>query len=495
VTTGTGADRARLAAWIDGDLAAAVPAWLIGRRWFASKSRSVEAVAVADVVWLPTVGPARALVVLDVHTRGTGSTAVDRYCLVLGASPEPLATAIGTLPGEPPLHAVEATTEASAVFALLKGLPDGVSLPGESGGRIDYADATSQAASLGVEIVKPVSAEQSNTSMRIGSSLVLKLFRRLEDGINPQLEIGRFLSASGFPHAPRLHGSLTYRAEGRSSSALGALEGWVDSDGDGWSYLTRRLTSDRSPVSPSGELARDLHQLGATTAEFHAALAADPEDDAFRPVPVTADDESRWRQQVWTQADRTLALVARDHAHWREPAAAIGHGLSGAAPIIAARLQAPPGPPVRFDKIRIHGDFHLGQTLKTRTGFMLIDFEGEPSKPLVVRRQKQCALRDVAGLVRSLDYAAAFVGGNDHERRQARGSAATLRAAFLDGYRTRASALGATYLPAAPAGDTWLWWFELEKALYEVEYEANNRPAWVEIPLQAVARLLGDLPP
>lgn len=495
MTAGTGADRARLASWIAGDLAAALPAWLIKRRWFAGKARSIETVAVADVVWLPTDGPARALVILDVRTAGAGPTTADRYCLVLGVSPEPLATALATLPGEPSLHAVEATTETSAVFALLKGLPDGGALRGESGGRIDYADATSQAASLSDQIVKPLSAEQSNTSMRIGSSLVFKLFRRLEEGINPQLEIGRFLSASGFPHAPRLHGSLTYCAEGRSGSALGALEGWVDSEGDGWSYLTGRLTSDRSPVSPSGALARELRQLGVTTAEFHAALATDHTAEAFRPEEVTAEDTSRWHQQIWTQAERTLALVARDHARWREPAAGIGHGLGDAAQIIAARLRAPAGPPARFNKIRIHGDFHLGQTLKTPNGFMLIDFEGEPSKPLAHRRQKQCALRDVAGLVRSLDYAAGFVGGNDQELRLARDSAATLRAAFLDGYRTRAAALGATYLPPAPAGDTWLWWFELEKALYEVEYEANNRPAWVEIPLQAVARLLGNLPP
>jgi trehalose synthase-fused probable maltokinase len=177
-----------------------------------------------------------------------------------------------------------------------------------------------------------------------------------------------------------------------------------------------------------------------------------------------------------------------------QPSARLAAAVIAAGPGVVRRLPgalASPG----FDKIRIHGDFHLGQTLKTPAGFVIIDFEGEPSKPLVARRQKQCALRDVAGLLRSLDYAAAAARGVAGDDAPEIVPLDALREAFLTGYYAHASGRGVRFLPAdAAARDDWTRLFELEKAFYEVEYELNNRPTWVHIPLGALARLLGAAP-
>jgi trehalose synthase-fused probable maltokinase len=193
----------------------------------------------------------------------------------------------------------------------------------------------------------------------------------------------------------------------------------------------------------------------------------------------------RWRDRIARQAERTFDLMEAQHARWETPAAAIARSLAGARATILERLRGGAGAPIEnCQRIRIHGDFHLGQTLKTADGFVVIDFEGEPTKPLSERRQKQCALRDVAGLLRSIDYARASVGLESSDAVQ------SLRTAYLEGYRSKAATIGARFVPPAASFDAWLFLFELEKALYEVEYEANNRPGWVHIPLAAVRRLL-----
>ncbi len=491
MTLGTATDRADLTAWLGRQLPLVAPAWLPTQRWFGGKTHVIESVAVADVFWLPTDGPARALVVLDVRYGGSapGAPAFDRYALLVGIVADPTGlSSIGRLTGPDERHAVELTTEALAMRALLRGLTTEQHLVGERGGEITYADATPHtrellAADIGGPTVVPVGVEQSNTSVRVGTTHVFKLFRRLEDGDNPQLEIGRFLAGTTFRAAPPLEGSLEYHAPGQSGSALGALEGWVPNAGDGWTYVVAALKQHRGPLAPDNRLLQELRKLGTTSAEFHAALAGDPLVDAFRPEPVTATDRDAWSQQIRAQAAHTSALIARHHHGWAEPAATLGHALKDAEAIVAARLHPlDRTPATTFSKIRTHGDFHLGQTLKTTDGFAIIDFEGEPTKPLAARRRKQCALRDVAGMVRSLDYAAAVAGDPS--------VVGSLTDAFMGGYRARALSLRAPFVPSTPEAEFWMPLFELEKALYEVEYEANNRPDWVLIPLRAVARIL-----
>ncbi len=492
------ADRARLTIWLVQALPAIAPEWLAGQRWFGGKTQAIDTVGVEDVFWLPVDGAARALIVLTVRYAGAARPAADRYAIVAGIARDPGGLpSFGRLPWQPDLHAVETATEDMSIHALLSGLPAGVTLHGDRGGEVIYADTTARANALLCAdpahrpAVVAVGVEQSNTSVRVGSSHVFKLFRRLEAGDNPQLEIGRYLATTPFRAAPPLEGSLVYRAPGQPGCALGALEGWVANQGDGWSYVVAALKNRPHPSAIDDRLNHDLHNLGTTTADFHAALASQSGVEAFRPEPVTVADQADWYQLVRAQAAHTLALVAREHGQWSEPAASLGQSLRDAESIIAGRMQ-PLGHTgaAPFNKIRIHGDFHLGQTLKTQDGFTIIDFEGEPTKALAERRRKQCALRDLAGMVRSLDYAAAVVNGDG----PARATVGDLRHAFIGGYRARAEALGSSFLPPAPAAEAWMQLFELEKALYEVDYEANNRPSWVHIPLGAVARILLESP-
>ena len=186
------------------------------------------------------------------------------------------------------------------------------------------------------------------------------------------------------------------------------------------------------------ELAPDMFLLGTTTADFHAALASDPSSEAFAPEPVTSADVHAWRAGLLAQADRAIALIERHHAQWPDEAAALGRSLLRRRVDLAQRF---PGEDLRsrqgFQKIRVHGDYHLGQTLKTAEGFALIDFEGEPAKSLEDRRRKQCALKDVAGMMRSFEYATQTVVDRAAPAPGARLSASGLREAFMEGYLAR----------------------------------------------------------
>jgi maltose alpha-D-glucosyltransferase/alpha-amylase len=495
--------RDRVTAWLLGEFPGLAQACLPWQRWFGGKARTIEAVDIEDVIWLPLEAPPCALVAIDVRYAKAdhGLAPRERYAMVIGIADDPRGCpTIARLSWQPGLRVIEATTDGLVLHALLRGLPAEARLHGERGGTIVYADASGDARRLltdgpeGLPAIAPVGLEQSNTSVRVGATHVFKLFRRLEDGENPQLEIGRFLMRANFRAVPPLEGSLVYRGPRGDACALGALEGWVDNQGDGWRYMLARLEQSAHEPTAARELAADMRTLGTTTADFHAALASDSHLEAFAPEPVTSQDSHAWRRQVLAQAERTFDLIEQHVAGWPEPAAGLGRSLVDARHTVAQALRGLEGRPLEiFQKIRIHGDFHLGQTLKTPAGFSIIDFEGEPAKPLAERRQKHCVLRDVAGMVRSLEYAAATVRARVRDAAEDAFSVSSLRDAFVGAYRARAMALHATFLPPSPETlDPWLRFFELEKALYEVEYEVNNRPDWIHIPLRAVVRLLTE---
>lgn len=490
----TAADRDRLSLWFRQELPRHLPAWLAQQRWFGGKARVMQDVVVLDIVWLPAAVRPVAVVVVDVCYAPGEPGGCDRCALVLGLSDGPPDGAIARGPGPDAGYVTDQADDGDAVRAVLAGLLGGPAVTGVQGGVLVYADTTPDArqvlAAAAPPLVRPVGAEQSNTSVRVGTTHVFKLFRRLEAGEHPQIEMGRFLALAGFHGVPRLEGSLVFRGADAQESALGVLENWVVNEGDGWRHVLARLAACRSDVHMRAELYADLIALGETTAAFHTALAGETPLAAFAPEAVGTADAALWQHDVEAQAERTFALLGQ------RLATLTPDGVRLAEAVLAARHAAvrdvPAGDDVAaFDRIRIHGDFHLGQTLKTPGGFTIIDFEGEPSKPLVARRQKQCALKDVAGMLRSLDYAAATA---DAAAGGEAGEAAPLpamRQAFLEGYFSHADRHGARYLPAATAArEAWTSLFELEKALYEVEYELNNRPTWVHIPLGALTRLL-----
>ena len=493
----------RLTTWLVTELPVAAPAWLPLQRWFGGKSRAIDRVEVEDLFWLSFEPVCCALLVVEVRyaeagTGGRERSGDERYALVVGIYDDARGgSTIGTIEWQPGLRAVEAGGDGPAVTAVLHGFLTGELLRGARGGLLTYADATHLAklavapSGGGPPAVVPVGLEQSNTSIRLGSSHVFKLFRKLDEGENPQLEIGRFLAGTNFRSAPKLEGSLTYRAPDGRTATLGLLEDWIANGGDGWSHVIKQFEQAARQGSGLEKLAQDMFLLGTTTADFHAALASDPSSEAFAPEPVTPADVHLWRAGLLAQADRAMALIEQHHTRWSDEAAELGRSLLRGRVDVS---QPVPGGDLglgqAFLKIRVHGDYHLGQTLKTAKGFALIDFEGEPARSLQDRRRKQCALKDVAGMMRSFEYATQTVVERMGSAPGAPLSASELRAAFVEGYLGRARTCGATFLPSAP--DTvasWIRFFELEKALYEVEYEVNNRPAWVHIPLRGITRI------
>ncbi len=498
--------RERITAWLFTELPAVAPAWLPLQRWFGGKSRAIDRVEVEDVLWLSFEPLCCALVVIEVRYAEAGTPETrgrERYAMVVGISSDARGcSTIGRIEWQPGLRAVEAGADGPTVLAVLQGFVSGEPVRGARGGLLTYGDVTPVATQAvmpgGAEdgavppSVVPVGLEQSNTSVRLGSSQLFKLFRRLDDGENPQLEIGRFLAKTSFRSAPQLEGSLTYRAPDGRVATLGLVEDWIANSGDGWRYVVAQLERAAREGSGLEELAQDMLLLGTTTADFHAALASDPGSEAFAPEPVTPADLHAWRSGLLAQANRAMALIERHHTRWSDEAGQLGRSLLRGRVDLPQRLSGQDlGPGQAFQKIRVHGDYHLGQTLKTTEGFALIDFEGEPVKSLEGRRRKQCALKDVASMMRSFEYATLTAIERTESAPEATPSASVLREAFVEGYLARARTGGARFLPSAPDSVAfWIGFFELEKALYEVEYEVNNRPAWVHIPLRGVMQIL-----
>ncbi len=310
--------------------------------------------------------------------------------------------------------------------------------------------------------------EQSNTSATVGEHLILKVYRRLEVGENPEMEVGTFLESVGCPVTPRMAGSIRYVSGGGSVAAAAMLQERVTARGDGWSHLLAQLGgADGGPASAVASAA----QIGRVTEQLHASLAARPLDAAFPVRPATHAETQGLLAGAIAQLDAALAATTGGDRH----------RLEALAPRIRAQLEAAFGA-ARVGRVtRIHGDYHLGQLLHTADGFVVIDFEGEPARSLDERRMPQPPERDVAGMLRSLDYAVRSVarGGSAHDL-EPEGWLVEAREAFLGAYASGASwDLDPSLLRA----------FELDKACYEVRYEAANRPDWTWLPLGALERI------
>ncbi|HEU4370239.1 MAG TPA: sugar phosphotransferase [Methylomirabilota bacterium] len=415
-------------------LCEALREWIAGQRWFGGKQRRIRAVAIEDGVALGGGTLWLARVELD-------DGRVDRYAVPLLDGP----------------GVVDALDDPGFCRAQLELIAREERARGARG-EVVAARTRAFPAAIAAE-GRRLAGEQSNTSVVFGDALILKHFRRLAPGINPDIEITRFLTErTDFRHTPRLCGSLEYRDEA-GGWALAMAQELVREARDGWRWLLERLAGGDEALGA-------LDRLGRRTAELHRALASDPRDPAFAPEPVTAADVHGWTDAVQRQLDAARAA------------------LGGAPPAgVPARIDATGlGSLVGAVKQRHHGDFHLGQTLVTgeNADFALIDFEGEPLRPLDERRRKHTPLRDVAGLLRSLGYAAASVPAPEGWEERA-------RRAFLEGYREAAGS--AAFLPRDPADFTRaVAVLEVEKAAYEVVYEAGNRPAWLPIPVRGVIR-------
>jgi trehalose synthase-fused probable maltokinase len=332
---------------------------------------------------------------------------------------------------------------------------------GEAHARIDPA----------TEPVRPMGVEQSNSSVVFGERLALKLFRKLEPGINPDLEMLRFLTAHDYPNIAPLHGWYEYEG-GALAATLGIAQQFIVGGIDGWELALQEI-----PSAPENFLER-IASLGNATARLHCVLASDAGDPAFSPQDPSSEVLNLLKATLDDQLERVFGHLPDD------PSVA---PIAGLEQEVRERITLPSQGPIGGKSIRIHGDYHLGQTLYTQNDWTLLDFEGEPARPLNARRQKRSPLRDVASMLRSFSYATWAVklqrgldAPADFEERA--------RAAFLEAYF---ASVDVALLPTGRAQvDSLLATFELEKALYELQYELDNRPDWVPIPVSGILRLV-----
>jgi len=334
--------------------------------------------------------------------------------------------------------------------------------------------------------------QSTNTSVQIGDRLFLKCYRRLRAGINPEFEIGRFLTeVAHFPHCVPLAGAVEYVSK-HETSTVALLQGYVANQGDGWGYTLEYLKRALEAPVVRGADSKSVHgsylalmqTLATRTGELHRAFAIRSGDPAFEPELLSAEDAEAWKAKVRGEANETFAMLEKSTAESvRQLAARRGEVLK-----LIDACTAPKGPAL---KTRHHGDYHLGQVLIANNDFMIIDFEGEPSRPLSETRRKHSSLRDVAGMLRSFSYAKwsvrAQAGAKDTVALDA--WEADVRRAFLAAYAeaTKGSGLYSSFADVAGL----LRLFELEKVLYELRYEINNRPNWMHVPVSGLAGILG----
>jgi malto-oligosyltrehalose trehalohydrolase len=373
---------------------------------------------------------------------------------------------------------------------------------------------TGQLAHFGADpsgrLIKRNTAEQSNTSVRIGDRAILKVIRKLEEGPHPELEVGRHLTAAGFAAAPALWSWIEIAGTdgGAAGTTLSILQSFVPNEGDGWNWTLERLARAAHHEPDALKAAQGwLRTVARRTAELHRTFAAPSTEPEFRPEPVGAEDLRGWAEAAHATAERALASLGTGHAQGGEDrgnpgAATVGElvaELRAQWPAVMEIIHKLKGLRTTFSRTRHHGDFHLGQVLVSGHDAVIIDFEGEPLRPIAERRAKHAVLRDVAGMLRSFSYAAeaaaralpVTLGADD--RHAALMLFESWRAEVSCGFVNEyfAAMEGASSIPAKRAeAERLLRFFLLEKALYEVSYEMANRPEWVSIPLKGVLDLV-----
>jgi maltose alpha-D-glucosyltransferase/alpha-amylase len=514
-----------------------LPEYLPKQRWFGGKARPIRTTRVVDWARLfdsqsGASQPVLALVEVQ-YERGEPET----YLLTLGlsfgeevdrirqAAPNSILSAIVTREGAGVLR--DGLLDDSACAALL----DLIASAGQAAtrsGLIRATPSTELAAIRGpAEIPLPPrrsSAEQSNTSVLFGDRFILKLFRRQQPGPNPDYEIGKYLLRSNFDGVPPFAGVIEYLPAEGEASTVALLEGLVAHEGDGWKLALEevdRYLENCAPVPFPSEttgsadlfelseqeptpLARDhvgipldyAASLGRRTAGLHLALAQPTDEPAFAPEPMTADDVHNLAADLRRNATRVFEVLKESMARLPDEILDLAALVLGRRRQLLGSFRSLAADDIHALRTRIHGDLHLGQVLRVKSDFVILDFEGEPARPMAERRAKQSPLKDVAGMLRSFGYAAyagliAYTARRPEDLTRLESWAQLWERAnsaeFLRAYRETAK--GAAFLPSGAGFRTLLTAYLLDKALYELSYELNNRPDWVRIPLQGILSL------
>jgi trehalose synthase-fused probable maltokinase len=488
------------------------------QKWYARKGEAVSSVSIHDTVCIPTdtADDRFALLLVDV-TSASATNHPDCYVIPVAIDSDADIEPAETLLFDDDHAVLECSGDPEFWQSVLKQTEP---LIAESGSKLLFIPgaATNELDSLANSQITVSAAEQSNTAATLGHWGFLKLFRRVEPGLNPDIEIGRFLTTTA-PHVatPQLLGTLELHSDTSDEPiCLGVLLEQVHAESDAWQFTLNSLAdfwqrvADTAADWPAEKIESEadasslaeqigpyldaVRLLGRRTAELHSALAAGS-NDAFRPEPLKATAISEQRDRVAVELAETCRLlressIGNDSASLAEQLLAVGNARLDE---ITQELKGLHG----VSLIRVHGDYHLGQVLRTHDDFVIIDFEGEPDRPLAERNEKRCSLKDVAGMIRSLHYAsnAASVGllpcpapsivAPETWQKQ---WYAICRSAFLDSYFDSLTARGITPRDAA-ATESLLDLFVVEKALYELRYEINHRPDWIAIPLAGLNEL------
>jgi maltose alpha-D-glucosyltransferase/alpha-amylase len=511
-----------------------LPEYLPKQRWFGGKARPIRKTKVVD--WTRLADSPLVLALVDVqYERGDPDT----YFLTLGmsfdadaeklrqAAPNSILSSVISHEGFGVLH--DGMLDDSACAALLTLVATAGQLSCRHGS-IRGVPSTKFAAMRESAAVPLVvhwsSAEQSNTSILYGDRFILKLFRRQQPGPNPDYEIGRYLTeVAHFDGVPPLAGAIEYVAAEGESSTLAMLQGLVANEGDGWKLTLEELDryfENCAPVSFPSEvetpedvislsehdptqLARDhvgialdsAARLGRRTAELHLALARPRDNPTFSPEPLTVHDLQTLASELRRNATRVFDLLKESMAQLPDETLDLAGLVLGRRRQLLESFGLLGQESLQAQRIRVHGDYHLGQVLRVKTDHVILDFEGEPARPMAQRRAKQSPLKDVAGMLRSFGYAA-YAGLITYTARRpedldrleswARLWERSASAEFLRAYRETTE--GAAFLPrVADDFRKLLAAYLLDKALYELSYELNNRPAWVRIPLTGILSL------
>ncbi len=506
-----------------------LPTFLARQRWFAAKDQRIRKVSVearGEIARPAEDGVAAESYLVTVIEVGLGGDLQQHYFLPLAQIWSPSETDLRQ--GLVPVTlaemrqfrreggVVDALSQDGFSMAMMDAIAREARLPLDRG-EIRYAKTPSyQQATVPERLtVRRGGVEQSNSSVFFDEYGMLKLYRRVQPGPHPEIEMSRFLvERAGFANTPPPLATIELALEGEAgpqTMALGVLFGFVRNQGDGWTqalnYLTRYLddalisTDERSSELPDPDLffLALARQVGIRTAEMHRALAEHGGDDAdFAPEPITRDDVAQWRQALETEAAAMLAKLDREHLRLPDRAREAAERLLAQRDQLLSHIRTLLPDDIAAQKTRFHGDYHLGQVIVVQNDFFIVDFEGEPSRPLATRRSKSTPLRDVAGMIRSFDYAAVAAVRHLAETRPAAEPrmvqlAETWRQRAVDGFRAayRKTMRGCPSYPASKKQARQMTsFFTLEKAVYEVSYELANRPLWVDIPLEGILGIL-----
>ncbi|UVJ42285.1 maltose alpha-D-glucosyltransferase [Pseudomonas sp. LS1212] len=494
-----------------------LPQYLPKRRWFAGKDAGVDQVRIVYGVRFNTSTYPVLLSEIEVSSGGQSS----RYQLPFGllaedqissALPQQLALA-RVRRGRQVGLITDAFSLETFIRAIIQGLQAGMRLPGDDG-ELQF-EPTEQLAHLGLGADAPVrylSAEQSNSSVVVGGSLVLKMIRRISGGIHPELEMSAYLTAAGFANISALLGAVSRVDEQGVPHLLMIAQGYLSNQGNAWDWTQNNLErATRDEMAPAhseqeqhsnalAELANFAALLGQRLGEMHLLLSAPTNNPDFSASPSTVKDSRAWSKSIRAQVERALHLLEQHRGDLEEQDQELVDELLSGRKDLLGHVDTLCKQAVGGLIMRVHGDLHLGQVLVVQGDAYLIDFEGEPARPLDERRGKYSPYKDVSGVLRSFDYAAAMAIRNAQsvdtslQAQQARQRVAKhylhdSRHAFIEAYGLATASLPHAWNDAGGESAA-LELFSLEKAVYEIVYEAEHRPSWLAVPLHGLYGLL-----